>query len=283
MAAQGISNRRLPVAYGYHSPLMDPVLDAWERFVSKLTFSQPRLSLVSTLTGSLATYEDMSRPQYWRRHLREPVQFAAGVDRLVAEGCSAYLEIGPSPVLLGMARQHLAEQANAHVLLPSLRRDRDAREQMLESLGALYVRGVDPNWKEFYEGAALKRVVVPGYPFQRKSHWSVPLGGASKVAEATGRPARVPSSMTPVRVQLAASLEERTEQLIQRLRQIFGQVLGFAPESMPADMNLLDSGLDSLRVMELLSGIRQSLNVALSPAEFFARPTLAGLAKPSWP
>src|SRR6202044_569220 len=111
-----------------------------------------------------------------------------------------------------------------------------------------------------------------------KSHWSVPLGGASKIAEATRRPVRAPTSVTPVRVQLAASLKERTEQIIQQLRQIFGQVLGWEPESMPSDMNLLDSGLDSLRVMELLSGLKQSLNVVLSAAEFFARPTLAGLA-----
>ena len=188
LAAEGIVNRRLAVAYGYHSPLMDPVLDAWERFVSKLTFSRPRLNLVSTLTGSLASYEEMSRPEYWRRHLREPVQFAAGVDRLVAEGCNAYLEIGPNPVLLGMARQHLAEQADSQLWLPSLRRDRDAREQMLESLGALYVRGVDPTGAGFYEDEPSKRVVVPGYPFQRKSHWSVPLGATSEVAGAKGRP-----------------------------------------------------------------------------------------------
>lgn len=278
LAVEGISNRRLAVAYGYHSPLMDPVLDAWERFVSKLTFSRPRLNLVSTLTGSLATYEEMSRPEYWRRHLREPVQFAAGVDRLIAEGCSAYLEIGPNPVLLGMARQHLAEQADSQLWLPSLRRDRDAREQMLESLGALYVRGVDPDWRGFYEGEPLKRIVVPGYPFERKSHWSVPLGATSEIAGAKGRPNHAAPGVAPVRAQFAGSLKERTEQLARHLRQIFGQVLGFAPESLPPEMNLLDSGLDSLRVMELLSGIRQSLNVVLSPAEFFARPTLAGLA-----
>jgi acyl transferase domain-containing protein/acyl-CoA synthetase (AMP-forming)/AMP-acid ligase II/thioesterase domain-containing protein len=278
LAAEDITHRRLAVRYGYHSPLMDPVLDAWELFVSRLAFSRPQLGLVSTLTGSLATYEELSRPKYWRRHLREPVQFAAGVDRLVAEGCSAYLEIGPNPVLLGMARQHLAEQADAYLWLPSLRRERGAREQMLESLGALYVRGVEPNWNGFYQGEPVSRVVVPGYPFQRKSHWSVPLGVTGKIAEATGRPAYAASSVAPARVPLAASMKERTEQLTEHLRQIFVQVLGWAPESLPPDMNLLDSGLDSLRVMELLSGLRQSLNVVLSPAEFFARPTLAGLA-----
>jgi thioesterase domain-containing protein/aryl carrier-like protein len=159
-----------------------------------------------------------------------------------------------------------------------LRRERGAREQMLESLGALYVRGVEPNWNGFYQGEPVSRVVVPGYPFQRKSHWSVPLGVTGKIAEATGRPAYAASSVAPARVPLAASMKERTEQLTEHLRQIFVQVLGWAPESLPPDMNLLDSGLDSLRVMELLSGLRQSLNVVLSPAEFFARPTLAGLA-----
>jgi acyl transferase domain-containing protein/acyl-CoA synthetase (AMP-forming)/AMP-acid ligase II/thioesterase domain-containing protein len=278
LAAEGITNRRLVVGYGYHSPLMDPVLDAWERFVSKLTFSRPRLGLVSTLTGSLATYDELSRPAYWRRHLREPVQFAAGVDRLVAEGCSAYLEIGPNPVLLGMARQHLGEQGNARVWLPSLRRDSGAREQMLESLGALYVRGVDPNWSGFYEDEPLRRVVVPGYPFQRKSHWSVSLGVTSEMADATKRPGHAAPSVAPQRAQLPASLKERTEQLTHHLRQIVGQILGCEPESLLSDTNLLDSGLDSLRVMEVLSGLSQSLNVVLSPADFFARPTLADLA-----
>jgi malonyl CoA-acyl carrier protein transacylase/thioesterase domain-containing protein/aryl carrier-like protein len=278
LKGEGIVNRRLEVAYGYHSPLMDPMLDAWEHFVSKLAFSRPKIGLVSTLTGSLATYDELSRAEYWRRHLREPVQFAAGVERLVAEGCDAYLEIGPNPVLLGMARQHLAEQADAHVWLPSLRQDRGAREQVLESLGALYVRGVNPNWSGFYGDEPLRRVVVPGYPFQRKSHWSVPFGVTNEVADAAETLIHTAPGAARPRPQFAASLKERTEQLTRHLRQIVGQVLGCEPGSLSPDMNLLDAGLDSLRVMEVLSSLRQSLDVASSPAEFFARPTLAGFA-----
>ncbi|HEY1724557.1 MAG TPA: beta-ketoacyl synthase N-terminal-like domain-containing protein [Steroidobacteraceae bacterium] len=278
LAVEGIIHRRLAVAYGYHSPLMDPVLDDWERCVSKVTFSQPRLSLVSTLTGSLASYNELSRPAYWRRHLREPVQFGKGVDRLVAEGASAYLEIGPSPVLLGMARQHLAQEADAHVWLPSLRRDRGAMEQMLDSFGALYVGGVDPDWKGFYDDEPLRRVVVPGYPFQRQSHWSVPLGVTSEITDPTRRPTHAALGVARVRSQLPAALKERTEQLTDQVRQILGQVLGREPQSLPPDTNLLDCGLDSLRVMEVLSGLRQFLNVVMSPAEFLARPTIADLA-----
>ena len=281
LAAEGISNRRLAVAYGYHSPLMDPVLDAWERFVSKLTFSRPRLNLVSTLTGALASYEEMSRPAYWRRHLREPVQFAAGVDRLIAEGCNAYLEIGPNPVLLGMARQHLAEQADSQLWLPSLRRDRDAREQMLESLGALYVRGLDPDWGGFYRGESSKRVVVPGYPFQRKSHWSVPLGATNEIAGAKGRPIHA-APWCRRRSGAVRGLVERAHGAAHPApAPDLRSSPGFQAGILAARNESARLGLDSLRVMELLSGIRQSLNVVLSPAEFFARPTLAGLAADS--
>lgn len=278
LTAEGIVNRRLAVAHAYHSPLMDPVLDGWEGFVSKFTFSRPRLDLVSTLTGSLATYNELSRPDYWRRHLREPVQFAAGVDRLVAEGCGAYLEIGPNPVLLGMARQHLAEQADAHVWLSSLRRDRGAQEQILESLGDLYVRGVDPSWSGFYQDEPLRRVVLPGYPFQRKSHWCAPLGVTSEVADAAKRLGHAVPTTARLRPQFAASLTDRTEQFTNHLRQIVAEFLGREPASLPPDVNLLESGLDSLRVMEILSGIQQTLGVTSSPAEFFARPTIAGFA-----
>ncbi len=278
LTAGGIINRRLAVAYGYHSPLMDPVLDTWERFVSRLAFSPPRLGLVSTLTGSLATYEEISRPGYWRRQLREPVQFAAAVDRLLAEGCNSYLEIGPNPVLLGMARQHLAGRADGQLWLPSLRRDRSAWEQMLESLGALYARGVDPSWRGFYQDEPRRRLALPGYPFQRKSYWSVPLGVTSEVANAAEPFSRAVPRAARLRPPLAASLKERTEQLTNHLRQIVAQVLGREPESLSSDMNLLDSGLDSLRVIEVLSELRDTLGVAPSVAEFFARPTLADFA-----
>ncbi|MGA8260801.1 MAG: beta-ketoacyl synthase N-terminal-like domain-containing protein [Arenicellales bacterium] len=278
LTAEGIVNGRLAVSYAYHSPLMEPVLDAWERVVSTLTFSPMKLGLISTLTGRAAIYDEVSRPEYWRSHLREPVRFAAGVDRLVAEGCGAYLEIGPGPVLLGMARQHLAERADPYAWLTSLRRERGAREQILDSLGELYVRGMDPNWSGVYRNTSLKRVVIPGYPFQRRSYWSVPLGSTVEefgTAERTGQAAVRAARARP---RLAVSLSERTEQLASHLRPIVAEVLGHSPDSLSTDTNLIELGLDSLRVMEVLSGVRQKLDIVSSPADFLAQPTLDGFA-----
>lgn len=273
LTADGVFSRRLAVSYAYHSPLVEPMLDEWERVVSTLKFSHLKLGLVSTLTGEIATYDEVCRPEYWRSHLREPVRFAAGVDRLIAENCSAFLEVGPSPVLLGMARQHLAEKADPYAWLPSLRRERSPREQMLESLGELYERGIDPSWSGLYRDARLRRVVIPGYPFQRKSYWSVPLG--TTVAQITAkRTSKVGACAAHTRSQLATNFRERTGQLVSHLRQIVAEVLGHPAESLSSDANLIDLGLDSLRVTEVLSRVRKQFDIASSPADFVAHPTL---------
>jgi len=58
------------------------------------------------------------------------------------------------------------------VWLPSLRRERKDWEQMLESLGTLYVNGVNPDWKAFDRNRSRKKIALPTYPWQRKQYWA---------------------------------------------------------------------------------------------------------------
>ena len=104
-------------------------------------FSAPTIGIVSNVTGQLTTDESVAEPDYWRRHAREAVRFSAGIQALAREGYRLFVEIGPSPTLCGMASKCLPQEAG--VFLPSPRRGHDDWRQMLESLGALYVCGVD--------------------------------------------------------------------------------------------------------------------------------------------
>ncbi len=78
----------------------------------------------------------------------EPVRFASGMKTLEGEGVTAYVEIGPHPVLLGMGRQCVADDTKA-AWLPSLRKDADAWRTLLSSVGQLYERGTDVDWQGF--------------------------------------------------------------------------------------------------------------------------------------
>ena len=131
--------------------------------------------LVSNLTGNLFQPTDVIDAQYWRRHVREPVQFTAGIETLHRQGCKIFVEIGPNATLLSMARRCIPD--NERFWLPSLQRGCDDWEQMLQSLGLLYVNGTEVDWLALYQGCTPRphRLTLPTYPFQRQRCWLEPI------------------------------------------------------------------------------------------------------------
>jgi acyl transferase domain-containing protein/acyl-CoA synthetase (AMP-forming)/AMP-acid ligase II/acyl carrier protein len=174
LSAQGIEIRPLRVSHAFHSHLMDPILDAFEQAVSRLDLSPPRLPLISNLSGEPAGLE-VTRADYWRRHAREPVRFAAGAKALHRLGFRTFLEVGPRPTLLGMTRRCLPEEGQ--LWLPTLRPGRDDWQQILQSLATLSVNGSRVDWRGFDRDYSRRRVALPTYPFQRRRYW---IGGISE-------------------------------------------------------------------------------------------------------
>jgi len=169
LSADGIKTKSLTVSHAFHSPLMRPMLAEYERVVRGIRFSPPRVPFVSCVDGVLAS-DEATRVEYWLRNVIEPVRFAAGVRALEAQQVSAYLEVGPHPVLLGMARQCVSDDSAA-AWLPSLRKDADAWQTILSSVSGLYARGVEVDWKGFDQPYARQRATVPTYHFTRKDYW----------------------------------------------------------------------------------------------------------------
>ena len=167
---RGVRVSRLRVAYASHSAMMDPILAPFERALSNLRFAEPHITFVSNLTGKPAALDVIGRASYWRDHLRQPVRFAQSVQSLDQLGITHYLEIGPHPVLVGMGAACV--DPDRSVWLPSLRREHDDWDVILDSLQTLYVAGADVDWAGFDSGATRRRVSLPVYPFQRKRHWA---------------------------------------------------------------------------------------------------------------
>src|SRR5205823_3691488 len=82
--AAGIRTHALGVSHAFHSPLMEPMLDEFAEAVADVRFSAPRCGFVSSVTGRPATLADVGKPAYWRRQVREPVRFQAGMETLYA-------------------------------------------------------------------------------------------------------------------------------------------------------------------------------------------------------
>jgi len=166
---EGVKTRPLNVSHAFHSPLMEPMLAEFEQVARQITYSAPQITMVSNVTGALATSE-VARAMYWVDHVKQPVRFANGIATLAENGYTVFVEVGPKPTLLGMGQQCLAD-AIEHAWLPSLRSGKGEWQQMLLSLGELYVRGIRVDFDSFDRGHARRKVLLPNYPFQRERYW----------------------------------------------------------------------------------------------------------------
>ncbi|MEU5756893.1 type I polyketide synthase [Streptomyces sp. NPDC047829] len=162
---QGRRTRRLTVSHAFHSALMEPMLAEFAAVLEKTDFAEPRIPVVSDLTGRPAEPGLLSSPDYWVRQVRETVRFADGVEWLRLDGVTRLVELGPDGVLCGMARQTDADA----VCVPLLRADRDDTVTALLALARLWTDGADADWSTTAPGG--RRVALPTYPFQRDRYW----------------------------------------------------------------------------------------------------------------
>jgi pimaricinolide synthase PimS1 len=161
--AAGIDARLLRVVNAFHSNLMDPVLAPFEAAASNVPRRKPSITFVSALTGDVAS-DELLEATYWRRHVREPVRFAAAVRRLGELGHRTLLEIGPGSTLAAMAGVPVLSGARVH-----------------ETLAALDEEGAAIDWAAVIPSGA--KVALPTYPFQRKRFW-VPERRREQASEA---------------------------------------------------------------------------------------------------
>ncbi|MET8541620.1 type I polyketide synthase [Kitasatospora sp. NPDC004799] len=167
IAGQFEKSKRLDVSHAFHSPLMDGMLDDFRRIAEGLTFSAPRIPVVSNVTGEVATAEELCSPEYWVRHVRQAVRFVDGMRTLEAEGVSTFVELGPDGVLSAMG-QECVEQG---VFAPVLRAERPEPRTAVAALATAFVNGAAVDWHSLTSQVGARRVDLPTYAFEHESFW----------------------------------------------------------------------------------------------------------------
>ncbi|MFK8844229.1 type I polyketide synthase [Streptomyces sp. Ac-502] len=188
-AAQGRRTKRLRVSHAFHSPHMDGMLEDFRRVARGLTFHAPRIPVVSTVTGTLATEEDLRSPDHWVRQVREAVRFCAAVRTLEAEGVTAFVEIGPGGVLTPMVQDSLTtlEQPVPPVLVSLLRTGRPEASALTEGIATAFAHGAHIDWSACLSTSGTSGAPgaeLPTYAFQRQWYWLDPAGRDEEEADA---------------------------------------------------------------------------------------------------
>ncbi|MEU3354634.1 type I polyketide synthase [Streptomyces sp. NPDC037389] len=181
--ARGRRATRLRVAHAFHSPLMEPALTGFGRIASGLTYHEPRIPVLSSLTGRPAEGDDLRSAAYWVRQARETVRFADTVGRITHdEHVTVLAELGPGAPLTAAATAAWAEEveeaeendrppAREPVFTATVRPGAPEPVTLLSAVARLHVEGVTVGWHRVYEGSGARRVELPTYPFRRQRYW----------------------------------------------------------------------------------------------------------------
>ncbi|MDX6528654.1 MAG: hypothetical protein QOH41_944 [Blastocatellia bacterium] len=248
----GVATTRLTVSHAFHSQLIDPMLDQFEAAAGAVHFSKPSIPVVSNLTGTMMA--EAPNAHYWRQHCRQPVLFASGMETLFADGFEVFLEIGPKPILTGLARA--CSPANGRPLfVPMLAAGADW-ETAIEALLKLHVRGTEIDWSEFHKehSPARAQVRLPTYPFQRKRFW-FKEGPATMVSEQR-------ALTTPTK-------QVRRNAILDDLRIRIAALIQADVSELNVQLPFLEMGADSLVLVEAIRMIENEYGLKLAIRRFF--------------
>ena len=123
LTADGVRCDWLDTSHAFHSALLDPILDEFESYAERFNFGTPQRILIDNRTGAALGRSVKLDGAYWRRHARQPVEFAKSVRTLADLNCKVLLEIGPRPVLTAAALRAWPDPATAPRVITSLRRN----------------------------------------------------------------------------------------------------------------------------------------------------------------
>ena len=174
LETRDIDFARIHIDVAAHSSMLEPILGEFAASCRRIAFSPPTIPYVSNLTGTWITAADVTDPEYWVRHLRQPVRFRDGIEAILVDPNRVLLEVGPGRTLAGLARQAMTKPA---AVSPTLRHANQVASDIafaLAAVGQAWEAGVELDPNLLFVGEQRQRVPLPTYPFERQRYWVEP-------------------------------------------------------------------------------------------------------------
>ena len=170
LTAREIECRRLHTSHAFHSAMMDGAIAPLQQELAKISLNTPQIPFISNVTGIWITAEEATNPNYWAKHARETVQFSAGVAELLSQSNLILLEVGAGRTLSTLVKKH----SGSEIILSSLPHPKEKIADfsfLLNTLGKIWLQGVEIDWHKLSGDRKPRRVPLPTYPFEGQRYW----------------------------------------------------------------------------------------------------------------
>ncbi|TQC47428.1 aminotransferase class I/II-fold pyridoxal phosphate-dependent enzyme [Rhodococcus sp. WS4] len=172
LTAAGFRVRRLTVSHAFHSPLMEPMRDAFAEVAAGCTYRPPEIPVFSTVLGRLLDVGTPMDAAYWTDQITATVRFADAAAAAMASEPTHLLELGPARILLPLtARAHPDQSARYLAPCPG---PAATGHELADTVSALYRDGLDPRWDALYEPGSRVRRRLSGYQFATEHRFWTP-------------------------------------------------------------------------------------------------------------
>jgi len=163
---------RLSASHALHTPVMAPILAEYEAHLRNVPLREPGIPFISNVTGDWIRPGEATSPQYWLRHLSEPVRFAAGLARLLETAGAAYVEVGPGNDICALLGRLLppGHEPYAAGLIPNAGRAGADLAFLLGRVGQLWLRGYAVHWRHLHGAGKRSLLSLPAYPFEETTY-----------------------------------------------------------------------------------------------------------------
>jgi len=94
----------LSVGGAFHSPLMEEAKQELENAISNTTFSNPICPIYQNVT-SFAVSDQMKIKENLIAQLTSPVKWTQSIQKMIVDGATNFIELGPGKVLQGLTRK----------------------------------------------------------------------------------------------------------------------------------------------------------------------------------
>ena len=188
----GVESKALKTSHAFHSSMMEPVLEKFQKTVEEIKLESPKIKYISNLTGTWIKPGQATDPTYYVRHLRHTVRFAQGVSTLLESGIGALLEVGPGDTLQKLAKAQKNKGRQASVLHTLPVREPQSEGHILEVIGQLWGIGFTPIWDQLPGGGQGRFCRLPGYAFDKQRYWLPSNKVPQSLQEVDDEAARLP-------------------------------------------------------------------------------------------
>ncbi|WP_346139957.1 beta-ketoacyl synthase N-terminal-like domain-containing protein, partial [Streptomyces virens] len=210
----GVRARRLPVSAAFHTPFVGHAVEDFRTAVESAEMSAPRGRVYANTAGAVYGPDVAANRRVLAEQLIHPVEFAARVEEMYADGFRTFVEFGPGTVLTGLVGRILRGRPHTVVALDG-GPGRDADLTLKQAVARLAVLGLPISTGDRYVAEAEPEVPAKGMTVmlnginyvspQRRAAYQDALANGYRVPATVAAPATVTTPGTVTTPDTAAA------------------------------------------------------------------------------